>query len=150
MKLSIITEGKRLDASEIVDKLKKLNIRANNYSEHVVSIKTEVYKIDQIKAVARYAKWQIHRMSKESKGSVYLDLTPIKNVEVRLHQMLYHVTETKFLDDITNNGLRIGSGTPDMNFPKRIYLHSTIEKAATWYHTADKIGLFANKKDLYQ
>lgn len=146
MKLSITTEGKRLESGEIVDRLRKYGVRADSYSEHVVSIKSEPDKIDKIKTLAKYAKWQVHRISEEVRGFIYLDLTPLKNAEVALYQILYHVTEKKFVNDIINNGLHIGSNTPGMNFPRRIYLHPTIEKASTWYHMADKIGLFANKK----
>lgn len=146
MKLSFITESKRLEANEIVDELKKYGVKASSYSEHVVNVKSEPQNVDKIKAFAKHVKWQVHRVSSESKGFVYLDLTPLKNTEIKLNKILYHVTEKKFLNDILENGLRVGSNTPGMNFPKRIYLHSSIEKASTWYHAADKLGLFANKK----
>ena len=157
MKLSIICESNRLNADQLVSKLRSIpNIKASSYSPHVVSIEIYPDEIEKCKAIIKHSKWQIHsltigkrrRTNKDLNGvsMAYIDATPLKNERYAYDtDELYHITDSGKLDQILVNGLLMKSETPGMKFPKRIYLYPSKDMAISRYRMASKLKRFANK-----
>lgn len=157
MKLSIICEYVKLNAEQLVSKLRSIpDIKAWSYSPHVVSLEVYPDDMEKCKAIIKHSKWQIHsytigkrRRTNQDTNEVdvaYIDATPLRNERYAYNtDELYHITDISKLDRILANGLLIKSDTPGMKFPRRIYLYPSKDMAISRYRMASRLNTFANK-----
>ena len=142
MQLSLLSEAKQLTSSELAEKLSKYRPFATAYT---ISAIVPNNQLGVVKAIVKHAKWQIHSQS-EHADRIYLDITPLKMPKyVGDISTLYHITDRSNLSSIMSKGLQLSSNTPQLNFPRRVYLYPTIKMAIERADMARQLGHFAKK-----
>lgn len=144
MKLSAIYESKSISPeafSKRLDSIGDVYIK----SQYSVSVKIDKNMVDRVRALAKHARWQIHTMSNYKNGHVLMHISPIKSEKYKSPRVLYHITDKSNVKSIMQNGLGLRSNTPNMSYPRRVYLYPTKIMALQRHYLAHKTGKFANK-----